>query len=275
MLIYDFTQKEVKSSYLNIVGVSGTQVQFEKIVEELDSTFEYMNSYVSTIPGEYYRILEGQKKQLTLEVNRPISVGDTLIIKENNFRNSNMLQIKVTEVSDVNINELFQNSDEFEKYLQLENNQEHAAQAKKERIEVAAAGEGLVKVIKFERLAVEKTNDASQELPAVIQTTKVKSADMTSITVSGAVYNIGTDGKYFTANGKEVTNETILNKIKANLSFLEGTLRESTYNNSKYFILPDNTIIGTGKTNFGKVTISDPQILQKIINSSVTTQKDC
>jgi len=273
--LWYFTQKEVKSSYLNIVGVSGTQVQFEKIVEELDSTFEYMNSYVSTIPGEYYRILEGQKKQLTLGVNRPISVGDTLIIKENNFRNSNMLQIKVTEVSDVNINELFQNSDEFEKYLQLENNQEHAAQAKKERIEVAAAGEGLVKVIKFERLAVEKTNDASQELPAVIQTTKVKSADMTSITVSGAVYNIGTDGKYFTANGKEVTNETILNKIKANLSFLEGTLRESTYNNSKYFILPDNTIIGTGKTNFGKVTISDPQILQKIINSSVTTQKDC
>jgi hypothetical protein len=55
----------------------------------------------------------------------------------------------------------------------------------------------------------------------------------------------------------------------------DKTLKISTYNNSKYFVLSDNRILGSGKTNFGKETVSDPDIRKKIIMTAILYKQTC
>jgi hypothetical protein len=55
----------------------------------------------------------------------------------------------------------------------------------------------------------------------------------------------------------------------------DGTLRVSTYNNSEYFVLLDGRILGSGKTNLGKETVTDPKIKEQILDKAVVYKKTC
>jgi hypothetical protein len=83
------------------------------------------------------------------------------------------------------------------------------------------------------------------------------------------------DGKMFFDNGKEVTDQTIKNKVNIRKELQDGTLRVSTYNNSEYFVLLDGRILGSGKTNLGKETVTDPKIKEQILDKAVLYRKTC
>jgi hypothetical protein len=83
------------------------------------------------------------------------------------------------------------------------------------------------------------------------------------------------DGKMFFDNGKEVTDQTIKNKVNIRKELQDGTLRVSTYNNSEYFVLLDGRILGSGKTNLGKETVTDPKIKEQILDKAVVYKKTC
>ena len=83
------------------------------------------------------------------------------------------------------------------------------------------------------------------------------------------------NGQMFFANDTEVTDQTIKNKVDIIIATQDKTLKISTYNNSKYFVLSDNRILGSGKTNFGKETVSDPDIRKKIIMTAILYKKTC
>jgi predicted extracellular nuclease len=77
------------------------------------------------------------------------------------------------------------------------------------------------------------------------------------------------------ANGTEVTDQTIKNKVDIIIATQDGTLKISTYNNSKYFVLSDNRILGGGATNFGKESVKDPNTQKKIIMTAILYKKTC
>jgi hypothetical protein len=79
----------------------------------------------------------------------------------------------------------------------------------------------------------------------------------------------------FFDNGKEVTDQTIKNKVNIRKELQDGTLRVSTYNNSEYFVLLDGRILGSGKTNLGKETVTDPKIKEQILDKAVLYRKTC
>jgi hypothetical protein len=83
------------------------------------------------------------------------------------------------------------------------------------------------------------------------------------------------NGQMLFANGTEVTDQTIKNKVDIIIATQDKTLKISTYNNSKYFVLSDNRILGSGKTNFGKETVSDPDIRKKIIMTAILYKQTC
>lgn len=83
------------------------------------------------------------------------------------------------------------------------------------------------------------------------------------------------DGKMLFANGTEVTDQTIKNKVDIKIAFQDGTLRISVYNNNKYFVLSNNKILGSGKTNLGKETVTDPKIKQEILDKAVLYKPKC
>jgi len=83
------------------------------------------------------------------------------------------------------------------------------------------------------------------------------------------------DGKMFFDNDKEVTDQTIKNKVNIRKELQDGTLRVSTYNNSEYFVLLDGRILGSGKTNLGKETVTDPKIKEQILDKAVVYKKTC
>ena len=83
------------------------------------------------------------------------------------------------------------------------------------------------------------------------------------------------DGKMLFANGTEVTDQTIKNKVDIKIAFQDGTLRISVYNNNKYFVLSNNKIFGSGKTNLGKETVTDPKIKQEILDKAVLYKPKC
>jgi hypothetical protein len=87
--------------------------------------------------------------------------------------------------------------------------------------------------------------------------------------------NIKPDGKMFYDNGNEVTDQTTINKVNIRKELQDGTLRVAIYNNFKYFILSDNKILGSGATNLGKESISDPTLKGKILAKAVTYKKTC
>jgi hypothetical protein len=83
------------------------------------------------------------------------------------------------------------------------------------------------------------------------------------------------DGKMFFDNGKEVTDQTIKNKVDIRKELQDKTLRVSTYNKSEYFVLLDGRILGSGKTNLGKETVTDPKIKEQILDKAVLYKKTC
>jgi hypothetical protein len=83
------------------------------------------------------------------------------------------------------------------------------------------------------------------------------------------------DGKMFFDNGKEVTDQTIKNKVNIRKELQDGNLRISVYNNNKYFVLSNNKILGSGKTNLGKDTVTDPKIKQEILDKAVLYKPKC
>jgi hypothetical protein len=83
------------------------------------------------------------------------------------------------------------------------------------------------------------------------------------------------DGKMLFADGKEVTDQTIKNKVNIRKELQDGTLRVSTHNKNKYFVLLDGRILGSGKTNLGEETVSDPKIKEQILDKAITYKKTC
>jgi hypothetical protein len=83
------------------------------------------------------------------------------------------------------------------------------------------------------------------------------------------------NGQMFFANGSEVADQTIKNKVDIQIATQDGTLKISTYNNSKYFVLSDNRILGSGKTNLGKESVTDPDIQKKILMKAILYKKTC
>ena len=86
---------------------------------------------------------------------------------------------------------------------------------------------------------------------------------------------VQSNGQMLFANGKEVTDQTIKNKVDIVIATQDGTLKISTYNNSKYFVLSDNRILGSGKTNLGKESVTDPDIQKKILMKAILYKKTC
>jgi hypothetical protein len=86
---------------------------------------------------------------------------------------------------------------------------------------------------------------------------------------------VTSEGKMFFANGKEVTDQTIKNKVDITIALQDKTLKISTYNKSKYFVLSDGRILGAGTTNLGKETVTDPEIKKKILTTAILYKKTC
>lgn len=83
------------------------------------------------------------------------------------------------------------------------------------------------------------------------------------------------DGKMFYENGNEVTDQTTKNKVNVRKELQDKTLRSSVYNGANYFVLSDDRIVGSGKTNLGKESITDNTIKEKILAKAVTYKKEC
>lgn len=96
-----------------------------------------------------------------------------------------------------------------------------------------------------------------------------------SIKVDQYQITVQPDGQMFFANGAEVTDQTIKNKVDIQIAIEDKTLKISTYNKNKYFVLSDDRILGSGKTNLGKETVTDPDIRKKIIMTAVLYKKTC
>ena len=95
------------------------------------------------------------------------------------------------------------------------------------------------------------------------------------ITVNQFNITVTPDGKMFYANGKELTDQTTKNKVNVRKELQDGTLRSSIYNNSNYFVLLDDRIVGSGKTNLGKESVTDPKIKEAILAKAITYKKTC
>ena len=95
------------------------------------------------------------------------------------------------------------------------------------------------------------------------------------ITVNQFNITLKPDGTMFYDNGKEVTDQTTKNKVNVRKELQDGTLRSSVYNNSNYFVLSDNRIVGSGKTNLGKESVTDPKIKEAILAKAITYKKTC
>jgi len=106
------------------------------------------------------------------------------------------------------------------------------------------------------------------EEPTVEKKPRIIKVDQFNITLQP-------DGKMFFDNGKEVTNQTIKNKVDIRKELQDRTLRVSTYNKSEYFVLLDGRILGSGKTNLGKETVTDPKIKEQILDKAVVYKKTC
>jgi hypothetical protein len=106
------------------------------------------------------------------------------------------------------------------------------------------------------------------EEPVVEKKSRVVKVDQYQITVQP-------DGKMLLANGTEVTDQTIKNKVDIKIAYQDGTLRISVYNNNKYFVLSNNKIFGSGTTNLGKETVTDPKIKQEILDKAVLYKPKC
>jgi hypothetical protein len=95
------------------------------------------------------------------------------------------------------------------------------------------------------------------------------------ISINQYTFTIKPDGKMFYANGDELTDKTIMNKVNIRKELQDGTLRMSNFNNSNYYILSDNTILGSGTTNLAKETIADAETKRIILDRATTYKPKC
>ena len=128
----------------------------------------------------------------------------------------------------------------------------------------------------FPRLLME----VREELKPTQQSTSVESKTSSipserQIKVEQFNITIKPDGKMFYENGNEVTDQTTKNKVDVRKELQNKTLRSSVYNGANYFVLSDDRIVGSGKTNLGKESITDDTIKEKILAKAVTYKKEC
>jgi hypothetical protein len=112
---------------------------------------------------------------------------------------------------------------------------------------------------------------------SIITDQPVDPASVRIIKVNQYDIAISPDGRMFfnKGYGKEVTDQTIKNKVDIRKELQDKTLRISTYNKSEYFVLSDDRIVGSGKTNLGKETVTDPNIRKKILMKAILYKKTC
>ena len=79
----------------------------------------------------------------------------------------------------------------------------------------------------------------------------------------------------FYANGDELTDKTIMNKVNIRKELQDGTLRMSNFDKSNYYVLSDNTILGSGTTNLAKETIADAETKRIILDRATTYKPKC
>jgi alkylated DNA repair dioxygenase AlkB len=111
----------------------------------------------------------------------------------------------------------------------------------------------------------------------VVPETPVTPASVRIIKVDQYNIAIAPDGRmyYNKGYGREVEDQTIKNKVSIRKELQDKTLRISTYNKSEYFVLSDDRIVGSGKTNLGKETVTDPNIRKKILMKAILYKKTC
>ena len=108
-----------------------------------------------------------------------------------------------------------------------------------------------------------------------VRTDLAKSLSNRTITVDQTKITLDQDGKMYYGNGHEVTDQTTKNKVTVRKELQDGTLRVSSYNEANYFVLSDGRIVGSGKTNLGKESITDSKIKEKILAKAVLHKKQC
>ena len=95
------------------------------------------------------------------------------------------------------------------------------------------------------------------------------------ISINQFTFTIKPDGKIFYANGNELTDKTSINKVNIRKELQDGTLRMSNFDKSNYYVLSDNTILGSGTTNLAKETIADAETKRIILDRATTYKPKC
>ncbi len=149
---------------------------------------------------------------------------------------------------------------------------------------------GLSRTSKMDYVYTNKASDVSNVAPIVKQLqeevpdgqtgeviVKKSEPEERNIKVDQYTFTIKPDGKIYFGNGKELTEQTIKNKVYIRKELQDGTLRVSTDPATKfnYYVLSDNTILGSGTTNLAKETVSDPLTKKRILEAASLYKKSC
>jgi len=162
----------------------------------------------------------------------------------------------------------FESSEGLDEALAKQAEIENKISKLEERIENGVAGPNDYKDLEnYKKQLTTQPTQTISEQPVILGDRQI-SVNQFNITVKP-------DGTMFYDNGKEVTDQTTKNKVNVRKELQDGTLRSSVYNNSNYFVLLDNRIVGSGKTNLGKESITDPKIKEAILDKAITYKKTC
>jgi len=126
-----------------------------------------------------------------------------------------------------------------------------------------------------ETTEVTQATETTETTKPEISNTIDESSEDRKINVNQFNITVKPDGKMFYDNGKEVTDQTIKNKVSIRKELQDGTLRTSVYNGSNYFVLLNGKVLGSGKTNLGKESVTDSKILESILSKAVIYKKTC
>jgi hypothetical protein len=95
-----------------------------------------------------------------------------------------------------------------------------------------------------------------------------------NIIVNQYTFTIKPDGKIYYGNGKELTEQTIKNKVYIRKELQDGTLRVSTFDKKNYYVLSDNRIIDSGKT-VGDESVLNSLTKERILEAASLYKKSC
>jgi len=95
------------------------------------------------------------------------------------------------------------------------------------------------------------------------------------IKVNQYTFILKPNGEITYSDGKILTDETIINKVNIRKELQDGTLRTSNHKGNNYFVTSDNKILGSGITNLGKESVSNPKIKELILAKAVIYKKNC